>query len=237
MAKAKAKKAPKPKGVKVSFTAAELRKWKAPKKVAAATPSTGMRTALVRAGMKKCVVSGTALEFCEAAHIFPDCWINDGTFKTRLTGYLPKNAITKKLLMSVANRILLSLNIHKYYDGLAQHGRGVGAWDFTATTAKGVYTVVVRGERGIKKELSALGVIDGKRIRLPHVDPRLVQWHNAQFGLFLPTAGAEGSQSEDDDEFGGGKVVDEAVEGVRMAMCNDLARSEMKRLRGVIAAY
>jgi len=169
--------------------------------------TTGMKKKMIASGVPaKCAITGYAnIRLCEAAHVFPDCWIKDNSYKTRLAGFLPKKDITKKLLDGPSNRIIMTRMVHASFDGKTKRASKLGCWGLvekvykkTGLPVPHTYVVVVKPAE--VKDMKDIGVVDGAEVKLTHVDPRLVAWHSAQFGARLPTAGADGSDSELDDD-------------------------------------
>jgi hypothetical protein len=166
-----------------------------------------MKRTMISAGVPaKCAITGyTDLGGCEAAPIFPECWINDGTYKTRLSGYLPTNKITKGLLNGPTNRIIMTWMVHTFFDGKSKGAAKLGRWSLAEKLVKKTglpvpnpYEIVVKP--GHVKAMKDVGVVDRAVVKLPHVDSRLLAWHLAQFAARLPTAGADVSDSDDDDD-------------------------------------
>jgi hypothetical protein len=195
------------------FCAQLAKPGKKRKKTRIVTASTGMKSRMQKAGVPlRCAITGFKLKTgtgcLEAAQIFPDCWIQDGSFKTRLDGFLPppKNG-WKKLLDSPANRIILRSDVHTLFDSRSADAANVGTWtlvpkiDASGNLVPGTYIIVVK--KADKTNSAMVGIKDNAEVSLPHVDVRLLQWHNAQFGARAPTAGADVSDSDsffDDDD-------------------------------------
>jgi hypothetical protein len=207
-----------------------------------ATKSSGLRSEMRKKGVPmKCAITGHAdLAHLQSAHIYPECWINDGTFamtpdelekkflieKHRplsLDAFLPRGeknwkAQRKKLLEGIANRILLFMPVHTDFDGQAKRAPKLGRWSLVAKRNKktkvvvpGAYEIVVKPAH--VGSMKKIGVVDGATVNLPHVDPRLIRWHAASFTKYCPTAGAECRGGDDLSDDGDCLIHPEEVQG------------------------
>lgn len=173
----------------------------------------------------KCAVTGsTALRLCEAAHVFPDCWIKDGQYKTMLKDpkQLPKKGL-KALLDGPQNRIIMHVAVRKLFDSKSVDGRKLGCFTFIPKlNAKGV---VVPGKHEIavkaaeQKKLAKMGIVHNAVVALPNVNPALLAWHASRWLSILPTAGADVSSSDlDDEDPNDGYVDQEVAEGAKQLL-------------------
>ena len=160
-------------------------------------PSAGSAVhALVRQGhAPECAITGTKrIDLCEAAAIFPQCWIDDGTYAERLAPFLPRDEITAELLNGPRNRIVMSALAHRLFDGRSEGAPRLGCWGLAPTCSKGVplpatYTVVAKAEE--REHLRDAGVCHGAAVHLPHAHPGLLAWHAARLVERAPTADSD----------------------------------------------
>ena len=164
--------------------------------------SSGMKAKLAKVKVAfKCAATGfNDAAVLEAAHIYPKSWINPVQVKQRLKDYFPVKTKPQrdkliKLLEGTSNRIILDTRVHKCYDGKAKNAK-LGRWDFAPEAKAGDFTIVVKAEH--RAAMKKIGVVDGKTLKMPHVNVKLIEWHNKQFISHLPTAGADVSDDGDD---------------------------------------
>ena len=164
------------------------------------------RTALAAAaGSGNCVFSGKSKRYSQAAHIFPDCWIDDDQATDWVLLKNKNIANTKAKLRQVlngpANRIMMYASVHLAFDagdfGLIVVAKGSGRYRIVVKT-------VTRERHNVDPcilaDLATEGVVQNRVVTLPWVDERLIEWHWERFCNFLPTAGANDEDSSSDAE-------------------------------------